>query len=146
MKFVILSHGIVPDFGVRGPILTPREYDLQQVLRWIAFGVDVREVMEDGSYRDLSFNDERILDEIRKSLNKKVVEKKTEEKRDVEKIPKHRRVGIYPKEEVKEIKPNKKVEVKKVDVKEKIEEPPKEEINVNEGKIDFPIDHLEKPE
>ena len=143
MKFVILSHGIVPDFGVRGPILTPREYDLHQVFKWVAYGVDIREVMDDGTYRKLSFNDERILDEIRKELNNKVVEKK-EEKKEVEKIPKHRRVGIYPKEEIKEIK-HKKDEVKKVE-EEKIIEPAKEEINVDDGKVDFPIDNLEKPE
>lgn len=143
MKFVILSHGIVPDFGVRGPILTPREYDLHQVLKWVAYGVDIREVMDDGTYRKLSFNDERILDEIRKELNNKVVEKK-EEKKEVEKIPKHRRVDIYPKEEIKEIK-HKKVEVKKVEEEKKIE-PAKEEINVDDGKVDFPIDNLEKPE
>lgn len=144
MKFVILSHGIVPDFGVRGPILTPREYDLHQVLKWVAYGVDIREVMDDGTYRKLSFNDERIMDKIRKELNNKVVEKKEEEKKEVEKIPKHRRVGIYPKEEIKEIK-HKKVEVKKVE-EEKIIEPAKEEINVDDGKVDFPIDNLEKPE
>ena len=144
MKFVILSHGIVPDFGVRGPILTPREYDLHQVLKWVVYGVDIREVMDDGTYRILSFNDERILDEIRKELNNKVVEKKEEEKKEVEKIPKHRRVGIYPKEEIKEIK-HKKVEVKKVEEEKKIE-PAKEEINVDDGKVDFPIDNLEKPE
>ena len=141
MKFVILTHGIVPDFGVMGPVLTPREYDLHQVLKWVAYGVDIREVMDDGNYRKLSFNDERILDEIRKELNNKVVEKK-EEKREVEKIPKHRRVGIYPKEEIKQ----KKVEVKKVEQEEKKIEPPKEEINVNDVKVDFPIDNLEKPE
>lgn len=139
MKFVILSHGIVPDFGVRGPVLTPREYDLHQVLKWVVYGVDIREVMDDGTYRILSFNDERILDEIRKELNNKVVEKKEEEKKEVEKIPKHRRVGIYPKEEIKEIK-HKKVE------EEKIIEPAKEEINVDDVKVDFPIDNLEKPE
>jgi hypothetical protein len=144
MKFVILSHGIVPDFGVRGPVLTPREYDLHQVLKWVAYGVDIREVMDDGTYRKLSFNDERIMDKIRKELNNKVVEKKEEEKKEVEKIPKHRRVGIYPKEEIKEIK-HKKVEVNKVE-EEKIIEPAKEEINVDDGKVDFPIDNLEKPE
>ena len=144
MKFVILSHGIVPDFGVRGPILTPREYDLHQVLKWVVYGVDIREVMDDGTYRKLSFNDERIMDKIRKELNNKVVEKKEEEKKEVEKIPKHRRVGIYPKEEIKEIK-HKKVEVKKVEEEKNIE-PAKEEINVDDGKVDFPIDNLEKPE
>ena len=144
MKFVILSHGIVPDFGVRGPILTPREYDLHQVLKWVVYGVDIREVMDDGTYRILSFNDERIMDKIRKELNNKVVEKKEEEKKEVEKIPKHRRVGIYPKEEIKEIK-HKKVEVKKVEEEKNIE-PAKEEINVDDGKVDFPIDNLEKPE
>lgn len=144
MKFVILSHGIVPDFGVRGPVLTPREYDLHQVLKWVAYGVDIREVMDDGTYRKLSFNDERIMDKIRKELNNKVVEKKEEEKKEVEKIPKHRRVGIYPKEEIKEIK-HKKVEVKKVEEEKNIE-PAKEEINVDDGKVDFPIDNLEKPE
>ena len=105
MKFVILSHGLIPDYGVRGPVLTPRKYDLHQVLRWISMGVDIREVMEDGSYRKLTFIDERIANEIGKELDEKMNNKKEEEKiPDVKKIPKKRRVDIYPKEEVKEIK------------------------------------------
>ena len=136
MKFVILSHGLIPDYGVRGPVLTPRKYDLHQVLRWISMGVDIREVMEDGSYRKLTFIDERIANEIGKELDEKMNNKKEEEKiPDVKKIPKKRRVDIYPKEEVKEIK------IKK-------EEPKKEEKEEVSGlpAINFPIDTLEKPE
>ena len=62
MKFVILDNRSLPEFnGVRGPILTPRFYDIHLVLRWIAAGIDIREVMEDGSYRKLEFNDERVM-------------------------------------------------------------------------------------
>ena len=70
MKFVILSNKIIPDFNVKGPVLTPMEYDIHQVLRWLTSGIDVREVMEDGSYRKLSFNDAKLVDELYNKSNK----------------------------------------------------------------------------
>lgn len=71
MKFVILHVGIIPGTGnAKGPVLSPQEYDLRDVLKWIAHGIDIREVMEDGSYRKLEFNDRRINEAINKGLNK----------------------------------------------------------------------------
>ena len=69
MKFVIMNNGTIPGVGVKGPVLTPRSYDIHQVLKWIVTGVDIREVMEDGSYRKLIFNDERLMQELGKKLD-----------------------------------------------------------------------------
>ena len=69
MKYVILSRKQIPGYSVKGPILTPAEYDIHQVLKWVVVGIDVREVMEDGSYRKLSFNDPRLMEELDKKLN-----------------------------------------------------------------------------
>ena len=76
MKFVILSRGPIPGYGVTGPILSPAEYDIHLVLRWIGAGVDIREVMEDGSYRKLSVNDERINEELNRKLNERAAERR----------------------------------------------------------------------
>ena len=70
MKFVIMNTGVIPGFGVKGPVLTPREYNVHQVLKWLASGIDVREVMEDGSYRKLKFSDKKLMDEACKDLEK----------------------------------------------------------------------------
>lgn len=71
MKFVILSSCEIPGFGgARGPVLTPQEYDLHLVLRMITNGVDIREVMEDGSYRKLVFNDPAVMKAIDKGFAK----------------------------------------------------------------------------
>lgn len=71
MKFVILSSCEIPGFGgARGPVLTPKEYDLHLVLRMITNGVDIREVMEDGSYRKLVFNDPAVMKAIDKGFTK----------------------------------------------------------------------------
>ena len=81
MKFVILSNSPIPGYGgIKGPVMTPREYDLHQVLRWVVAGVDIREVMEDGSYRKLQFNDERIIEAIGKELDNKRAQKQKDEK------------------------------------------------------------------
>lgn len=78
MKFVILSSCEIPGFGgARGPVLTPQEYDLHLVLRMITNGVDIREVMEDGSYRKLVFNDPAVMKAIDKGF---VKDHKEEEK------------------------------------------------------------------
>ena len=76
MKFVILSRGPIPGYGVTGPILSPAEYDIHLVLRWIGAGVDIREVMEDGSYRKLSVNDERINEELNRKINERAAERR----------------------------------------------------------------------
>lgn len=71
MKFVILSSCEIPGFGgARGPVLTPQEYDLHLVLRMITNGVDIREVMEDDSYRKLVFNDPAVMKAIDKGFTK----------------------------------------------------------------------------
>lgn len=75
MKFVILDNKEIPGYGgVRGPIVTPTAFDLHDVLKWITFEIDIREVMPDGSYRKLQFNDERIMKEIDEELNRKRLE------------------------------------------------------------------------
>ena len=69
MKFVIMSRGQLPFYnGACGPILTPVAYDIHLVLKWLAAGVDVREVMDDGSFRKLEFNDERVMKELDEDL------------------------------------------------------------------------------
>ena len=80
MKFVILDNKEIPGFGgARGPILTPTAYNLHDVLKWITFDIDIREVMSDGSYRKLQFNDERIMKEINEELEFKRLEKAEQE-------------------------------------------------------------------
>lgn len=70
MKFVIMHTGEIPGYGhVRGPVLTPQAYDLSTVLKWVSHGVDIREVMEDGSYRKLTFNDRRLKSAIEEGKN-----------------------------------------------------------------------------
>lgn len=79
MKFVILDNKEIPGYGgVRGPIVTPTAFDLHDVLKWITFEIDIREVMPDGSYRKLQFNDERIMKEIDEELNRKRLEAEVE--------------------------------------------------------------------
>lgn len=140
MKFVIFSNCTIPGFGVRGPVMTPRAYDLHQVLKWLSVGLDVREVMEDGSYRKLTFNDEKLNAEVGKLIEAAREYKEEREKLKVKKNEKKeykQTVGIFPKEDVKPIK--KKEKVKKEVVKEEAKEQKEPEVN-------FPIDNLEKPE
>ena len=143
MKFVIMNNGTIPGVGVKGPVLTPRSYDIHQVLKWIVSGVDIREVMEDGSYRKLIFNDERLMQELGKNLDDTRQEKIAVEE-EVKKMEKERR--IVPKEKPK----NKKVQfVPVMDEENKKIEPVKEEAKKEEPKEEkalFPIDNLEKPE
>ena len=133
MKFVILSTIAIPEYnGVRGPVLSPMEYDVHLVLKWITAGLDVREVMEDGSYRKLNYNDEKLIGLLNKKLNKKAVEKK--------KVQEVVRPIVKKEESVK------KPEEKKVEVKsEPIVQPKVEEQKVEDDVL-LLIDELEKPE
>ncbi len=71
MRFVILSACEIPGFGgVKGPILNPQPLDLNVVRQLVSLGIDVREVMDDDSYRKIGFNDGRILEAIDKGRNK----------------------------------------------------------------------------
>ena len=131
MKFVILSSSCIPGFnGVRGPILTPTAYDLHLVLQWLCAGVDVREVMPDGSYRKLQFNDEKIMKEIDEELEMK-------------RIQKEQNVDFLKEEPVKKVVKPKVIKTKPVVKQETtkvVEEPKKEE------KPSFVVDDLEKLE
>ena len=139
MQFVILSHKIIPGFGVKGPILSPASYDVHLVLRWISVGVDVREVMEDGSLRKLKFNDERLMEELHKKLDKQAEQRLAVKKaREEIKIEVKGNVKLMP-----EAKPLPKKKVKKEEPKKEIIEPKEE---VKEDNIDLFIDHLEDPE
>ena len=131
MKFVILSSGCIPGFnGARGPILTPSAYDLHLVLQWLCAGVDIREVMPDGSYRKLQFNDEKIMKEIDEELEMK-------------RIQKEQNVDFLKEEPVKKVVKPKVIKTKPVVKQETtkvVEEPKKEE------KPSFVVDDLEKLE
>ena len=142
MKFVIMSRGQLPFYnGACGPILTPVAYDIHLVLKWLAAGVDVREVMDDGSFRKLEFNDERVMKELDEDLERKRIEKEQhiklleeEQKVEVKKVvPK--KMNIYPPEPVKP-------------VKEKKKEKPvvKEEPKVEKKNPELEVDELEPME
>ena len=143
MKFVILTNKIIPGFTVKGPILTPTEYDIYQVLRWVAAGVDIREVMEDGSYRKLSFNDERLVAELAKmSMKHKADLEKAKNELMGAEIKPNGIVQLKPEKSKKNKKINKPAPMKKEEVIQKKEEPKQEEIN----DMELFIDQLEKPE
>ena len=146
MKFVILSHKQIPGYGVKGPILSPASYDIHLVLKWIAAGVDVREVMDDGSLRKLTFNDARLMEELNKKLDKLSRERERVKKaRDDTKLKISGNVKLIP-----EAKPlPKKTKVKKQEIKEEPkqqEQPIIKEQPKKEEQIDLFIDQLEKPE
>ena len=110
-----MSNCVLPECGVRGPVLTPRYYDIHLVLKWLAAGVDIREVMEDGSYRKLEFNDERVMKELDEELERKRIEKEQkvkllEETKVEVKKPTPKKMNIYPPEPVKPIKKEEKEE------------------------------------
>ena len=142
MKFVILSRGQLPFYnGACGPILTPVAYDIHLVLKWLAAGVDIREVMDDGSFRKLEFNDERVMKELDEDLERKRIEKEQhiklleeEQKVDAKKVV-TKKMNIYPPEPVKP-------------VKEKKKEKPvvKEEPKVEKKKSELEVDELEPME
>lgn len=142
MKFVILSHKPIPGYNVKGPILSPATYDIHLVLKWVVAGIDVREVMEDGSYRKLSFNDKRLLAELNKKIevqSKKREEHKKELKElDNETVKVSGNVKLVP--EAKPLPVVNKHKKPKKEQPKKIEEPKKEQIE------NLIIDDLEKPE
>lgn len=87
MKFVILSSVPIPGFnGQRGPLLTPQYLDAKLVLKMVAMGIDVKEVMEDGSYRDVEFSDSRLIDEMANANKIKSVKEEAEEKKVIEEV------------------------------------------------------------
>ena len=110
MKFVVLDNRELPMYnGVKGPIMTPTAFDVQLVLKWLAFEIDVREVMEDGSFRKLEFNDKKLMRELDEKLEMKRIEKeqkiKLVEQKPVTKKAANKKVVVRPqpkKEEVKE--------------------------------------------
>jgi hypothetical protein len=139
MKFVILSTNIIPVFNVRGPVLSPAEYDIQLVLRWIRLGVDVREVMEDGSYRKLKHDDEKLMELLNKDCDK------NKENKSEKVVPKN----IKPQGNVRikeENRPIKKPNNVKKDEPKKEEKKPKDEVKEKQVNQDLIIDNLEKPE
>ena len=143
MKCVILSRKIIPGYGVKGPILSPAEYDIHQILKWLNVGLDVREVMEDGSYRKLNINDPKLIELLNEKVNKKSEQRKQERQ-----IMENNRaakpqgnIQLRP-EKIHEPKPKK---VQPKPVKEVIKEEPKKE-EVKEEVVDLFIDELEKPE
>ena len=149
MKFVILSAKTIPGFNVRGPILSPAEYDIHLVLRWIGLGIDVREAMEDGSYRKLKHNDPKLVELLDAKIEKEAKKRDEWNKRKVD------NVGAIDSRAIAKLKPERlpkhKPSPKKVS-KPKKEEPPKEEVKeepvveVENEPIDLFIDELEKPE
>ena len=139
MKFVIMNTGIIPGFGIKGPVLTPREYDVHQVIKWLAIGIDVREVMEDGSYRKLKFSDEKLMNEACKDIEKQRIErnrieeevKAMDNKPEIK--PSKKQVQFVPVVE-EQNKRNKKQEPKKhvEEVKEEVTEKKKPSFEVDE--------------
>ena len=128
MKFVVLDNKELPMYnGVKGPIMTPTAFDIQLVLKWLAFEIDVREVMEDGSFRKLEFNDERVMRELDEKLEMKRIEKEQKVKL-VDHIPVTKKAS------------NKKVVVRPQPKKEEVKEP-----EVKKEPELF-VDDLKKPE
>ena len=138
MRYVILSNKIIPGYNVKGPVMSPAEYDPHLVMRWVLNGLDVREVMEDGSYRKIERNDERVMNEIHNKTDKKINERKSCVRAVTELSP-HTNVRLKPEKPVKPIQVKKQKEQPKPEIK--MEEPVKEEV-VDE----LIIDDLEKPE
>ena len=131
MKFVILDNKEIPGFGgARGPILTPTAYNLHDVLKWITFDIDIREVMSDGSYRKLQFNDERIMKEINEELEFKRLEKAEQEE-----VTPIKEDNTKPAETYKN---NKSKKASKAPNKKPVEESKKED------KVELVVDELEK--
>lgn len=147
MKVVILSAKRIPGFGVYGPIMTPTEYDVHLILKWIAARIDVREVMEDGSYRKLTCNDKRLMEELDKKHAK--IQKDREDfkkaRKEVE-IEKRQRGNIIMKPE-KKPHPQPKIKVLEEKPLPVVKEEPKQiEDKKEEPKVDIMIDDLEPME
>lgn len=145
MKFVIMNNGTIPGVGVKGPVLTPRSYDIHQVLKWIVSGVDIREVMEDGSYRKLIFNDERLMQELGKNLDDTRQEKIAVEE-EVKKMEKERRIVHKEKPKNKKVQfvPVMDEENKKIEPKKHVDEVKEED--TEKKKPSFEVDDLEPME
>lgn len=143
MKCVILSRKIIPGYSVKGPILSPAEYDIHQILKWLNVGIDVREVMEDGSYRKLNINDPKLIELLNEKVNKKAEQRNQDRQlmENIRVVKPQGNVRLRP-EKIHDPKP-KKVQPKPVKEVKK-EEPKKEE--VKEEVVDLFIDELEKPE
>lgn len=152
MKFVILSYKMIPGYNVKGPILSPASYDVCKVLDWIRLGLDVREVMPDGSYRRLKADDPKL-----KELLDAKIEKGMKERREIQAAREERRrarMGIptlvsntKPLPVVEKPKPEKKVEPKKEElIVEEVKEEPIVEEFIEEPPVDLFIDELENPE
>ena len=143
MKCVILSRKMIPGYGVKGPILSPAEYDIHQILKWLNVGIDVREVMEDGSYRKLNINDPKLIELLNEKVNKKTEQRKQDRQlmENNRVVKPQGNVRLRP-EKIHEPKPKK---VQHKPVKEIIKEEPKKE-EVKEEVVDLFIDELEKPE
>ena len=142
MKFVILSNKRLPGYNVLGPILSPAEYDVHLVLRWLMNNIDVREVMDDGSYRKLTIHDERLNELVQEKTTEKMEERKQCSSEKITEVKPQGNVKlkeqvIKPKKEQPTVQPKKEAT--------KIVEQPKKEKNVVE-KPEIFIDELEKPE
>ena len=144
MRCVVYSKCELPEFrGIRGPIMSPTELDPQLIMKWLYVGLDVREVMPDGSHRKLKINDEKLVE----LLNNIYEEKRAKRLGNVNVQPKKKEINQQPKKEVPKAKPyEKKVKPIELPKEEPKVEQPKEDIVVNEPAVHLPIDDLEKPE
>ena len=143
MKCVILSRKIIPGYSVKGPILSPAEYDIHQILKWLNVGIDVREVMEDGSYRKLYINDPKLIELLNEKVNKKTEQRKQDRQlmENNHVVKPQGNVRLRP-EKIHDPKPKK---VQPKPAREVMKEEPKKE-EVKEEVADLFIDELEKPE
>lgn len=143
MKCVILSRKIIPGYSVKGPILSPAEYDIHQILKWLNVGIDVREVMEDGSYRKLYINDPKLIELLNEKVNKKTEQRKQDRQlmENNHVVKTQGNVRLRP-EKIHDPKPKK---VQPKPAREVMKEEPKKE-EVKEEVADLFIDELEKPE
>ena len=127
MKFVILSSKILPGYDVCGPILSPAEYDIHLILRWINFGIDVREYMEDGSFRKLKQNDPKLVELLNEKIEREARKREERKKLRID------HVGSIDSRANARLKPERLAKrnpaPKKVSKPKKIE-PPKEEIKI----------------
>ena len=149
MKFVILSTKRLPN-GQHGPILTPAEYDVYLVLKFLALGIDVREVMEDGSYRKLEYNDAKLFEIIkeRNKENREKLEERRNMKYEIEEIRVNGNVRLKEerKQRMKEEQLLERKNRKEKEDQQRKEERKQNEVKKEETKQDLIIDDLEKPE
>lgn len=149
MRFVILSDKVIPGYNVKGPILSPAEYDVHLVLRWISLGIDVREYMENGAHRKLKSNDPKLIELLNEKIERETKKREEWKKRRID------NPGMIDSRANAKLKPErlpqrKQKPVPKKVVEPKVVEPPKEEViedvvGVDEN-IEIFIDELERPE